>query len=138
MNEMRMITGIHTDPIELISFIISLYWCGQSLWGVVQAYRVWLDTRIPKYQYLRPMAMRKMRQQMFLLFWALTLVLSGVITIFLPVGDLQSSIRNYALTIVSMFGAYFTAVAHFEHRSTDLKEWNGEDRRHPNGKTEND
>lgn len=121
---------ISTDTIELAATVTTVYWFSQSLYGVWRSYQTWKDTGSnTKFTYLRQTALRKMRQQMFLCLWASIALISCLITLFLPIGELQSSIRNYALAILSLLGAYKTTVDYVEQRSTDISEWNGVDRR---------
>lgn len=121
---------ISTDFIELAALLTSVHWNIQSVWGTYKSWSVWRCTLQKEDQaYLRPIAMRRMTQQMFMVLWSGTAVLSSVITLFLPVGELQSSIRNYTIASFGLFGSFRAAADYLQQRSIDSQVWDGKDRR---------
>lgn len=109
---------LQTDPSEVAIFVTSsicLTWCFYTL---RRNYLVWHELVGPDGD-LRPIALRRMRQQGFLAVITAAIFIQAIITMFLPIGDTASNVRGYCLIVVCLLLLHQSAFYYFEQRSVD-------------------
>jgi hypothetical protein len=110
---------IQTDAVEIVVVLVS---AALSVWTAAAAhreYRIWMDTASDMLLHLRPIALRRVRQQGFYLMMAQTFFLLWTICLFYPNSDVQSVIRSASVISALLQLAYISAVAQMEHRTVD-------------------
>lgn len=118
----------YTDPVEIAAVVTSLLWVVQAVWVAWRSWKTWryVDGSIPPY--IKEIAKRRLRINSFLCLWASVSLLSCIVTLFMPVGQWQSAVRNMAIAINSLFGLFRAFLGYLDQRAMDIP-WDGEERR---------
>lgn len=109
---------IQTEVIEIAHVAAAAVWALWATRAFHHAYKVWSDKLIDD-PILRKIALRRVRQQGAHVLTAAIITVSGVITMFYPIGEEQSVIRVFTVVVISLQGLYRSIIEHFEQRSID-------------------
>ena len=120
--------GLYTDPVELAAFIMSALWVVQSAWVTRTTWSIWRSTDRTIPRHIRGIAFRRLRLNIFLFAWATVALLACSVTLFMPVGQWQSGVRNMAVAVNSVFGLFRAFLGYLDQRAADHG-WDGEERR---------
>ena len=121
------------DPIKLAQVAAAAIGLLYSSWALRRALRNFRDvhnTTEEELMELQPAAVRRVRQQAFLLATQGVLLTAGVITM-VPITTTAQvmSVRGFSMAVVSILLLLKSALDHWEQRSIDRQPWDGQERR---------
>lgn len=107
------------DLLEFTAFVAAVLGAVFSGWALRRSTKVWRDASVAN-PAVRMIALRRVRQQAFHLLVQAIIVISAGVALFLQYGELQASVRSFAITTISLLLLYRAFIEYWEQRTIDV------------------
>lgn len=119
---------IYTDAIEVATLVASLCGLTFSVYSTWESFVTWrFVLRDVNKSDLNGVALRRLWFGASHTLKQLIMVISATVTMFMPIGESQSALRNFTLMVISLLLLLHSLYEHWERPNID--KWNGLERR---------